>query len=152
MEPENQQIKNIRKIELSINKNLFIVCTIVTLATMVMSLLDFFSRGSFFPSRISPFYLTVVFIYSFHKELIRWLGEKKERRQGEYFVYSWIILTTALYVINFFSRDYFSYSIEGYRIGTLRDVSFLTMEVLGIFLLTRLLKLLNLYFKDKKVL
>lgn len=147
MGKNNKQIKNLRKIELSINKNLFIVCTIVTLVTMVFSVTDFFTRGRFFPAKISLFYLSVVLIYSLHKELIRWLGDKKEKRRGEYFVYSWVILTTILYVINFFSRDYFSYSIEGYRIGTLRDISLLTMEVLGVFIFTRFLKLLKFLFK-----
>jgi hypothetical protein len=93
------------------------------------------------------FYLSVVLIYSLHKEIIRWLGEKAAKRQGEYFVYAWILLTTALYVVNFFCHDYYSYSVEGYRIGSLRDISLMTMEVLGVFIFTRFLKLLFLLRK-----
>jgi len=139
---DTSQIRNIRKIETSINRNLFIVCSIVTLAVMFLLVTDFFTRGRFLPARINFFYISVVAIYSFHKELVRWLGEKRTRRQGEYFVYAWIVLTTVLYIINFFSNDYYDYSAEGYPLGTLRDISYLTMEVLGIFILTRALKLL----------
>jgi len=147
MEKKENQLKNILKVESGINRNLFIVSFVVTLATMVLLVSDFFSRGSFLPARINFFYLTVVVIYAVHKELIRWLGEKKVKRQGEYFVYAWIILTTVLYIINFFSRDYFSYSAEGYAVGTLRDISLLTMEILGVFIFTRVLKLLFLMKK-----
>jgi len=145
--PKNSRIKNLRKIELSINQNLFIVSFIVTIVTMILIVTDFFARGAFLPARINFFYLGVVLGYSLHKEIIRWLGEKKVRREGEYFVYAWIILTTALYVVNFFSKDFYSYSVEGYKIGTLRDISMLTMEVLAVFIFTRLLKLLFLLRK-----
>ena len=144
---KNNQIKSLRKIELSINTNLFIICSIVTVAAMVLMTTDFFTRGSFMPSRMNLFYLAVVFIYSIHKELIRWLGEKKIKRRGEYFVYAWIILTTALYIINFFTHDYYSYSLEGYRLGALRDISLLTIEILGVFIVSRVLKLLFVFKK-----
>jgi len=145
--PKNSRIKNLRKIELGINQNLFIVSSIVTIVAMILVVTDFFARGAFLPARINFFYLGVVLVYSLHKEIIRWLGEKEVRRQGEYFVYAWIILTTALYVVNFFSKDFYGYSAEGYKIGTLRDISMLTMEVLGVFIFTRLLKLLFLLRK-----
>jgi len=147
MAEKEARLKNIRKVEASINQNLFIISSVVTLATMVLMATNFFTRGKFLPARIGFFYLAVVTIYSLHKELIRWLGEKKEKRQGEYFVYAWIILTTALYVINFFSNDYYSYSAEGYQISVLGDVAYLTMEVLAIFIFTRVLKLLFLLKK-----
>ena len=136
-------LKELRKIESGVSRNLFIICAIVTLATMALLVTDFFSRGSFMPARINFFYLAIVAIYALHKELLRWLGDKKSKRNGEYFVYSWIILTTTLYMINFFSYDYYSYSAEGFKVGTLRDISFLTIEVLGIFIFTRFLKLLE---------
>lgn len=144
-----EEIKNLIKIENSISKNLFVVCVVVTLATMAITLVDFFSRGTFVPAKINFFYISVVAIYSLHKELIRWLGDKKVKRGGEIFVYAWVILTTALYIINFFSHDYYSYSAEGYALGDLRDVSYLTVEVLGLFFLTRILKILEVFFKNK---
>ena len=142
-------LKNLRKTESDINRTLFIICSIVTVATMVLLVSDFFARGTFLPPRISFFYLTIVIIYSLHKELVRWLGEKKSKRNGEYFVYSWVILTTVLYVINFFRHDYFSYSAEGYRLGTLRDISVLTIEILAVFIFTRFLKIFKTLIKSK---
>ena len=142
MDINGKKIKEVRKVESGINKNLFSVCTIVTLATMVLMVVNFFSRGSFLPTNIGFFYLIVVLIYSFHKEFVRWLGEKKSRRSGEYFVYAWIILTTALYVINFFSNNYFGFSKEGFHVGTLADISWITIEVLGVFVVTRIAKII----------
>jgi hypothetical protein len=117
---------------------------------MGVMIADFIGRGTFVSPRMDLFYLAVLLIYSLHKELIRWLGEKQTKRDGEYFVYAWIILTTVLYVVNFLSRDYFSYSKEGYALGTLRDVSVLTIEILGVFIFTRFLKLLEVVFKKEK--
>jgi hypothetical protein len=108
---------------------------------MTLMTVNFFSRGSFSPTKIGFFYLSVVLIYSLHKEFIRWLGDKKSKRQGEYFVYAWIILTTVLYVINFFNNNYFDYSKEGYAVSTLADVAYTTMEVLIIFVVTRIMKI-----------
>jgi hypothetical protein len=82
-----------------------------------------------------------VLIYSLHKEFIRWLGEKKSKRNGEYFVYAWIILTTILYIVNFFTDNYFGYSKEGFAVSTLADVAYTTIEVLGVFVVTRIMKI-----------
>ena len=71
---------------------------------MVIKLAEFFSRGAFAPTKIELFYLGVLVIYSLHKEMVRWLGERKVERQGECFVYIWVGLTTALYLINFFTN------------------------------------------------
>jgi hypothetical protein len=141
MKIDKRKIKETRKIETIINHNLFLICSIVTLVTMILMTTNFFTRGSFFPTKIGFFYLTVVLIYSLHKEFIRWLGEKKAKRQGEYFVYTWILLTTILYVINFFSNNYFGLSKEGYAVSTLADVSYTTIEVLGVFVVTRVMKI-----------
>jgi hypothetical protein len=141
METGEKKIKEIRKVETVISENLFLVCTLVTLATMVMMTVNFFSRGSFLPTSIGFFYLIVVLIYSLHKEFVRWIGEKQHRRRGEYFVYGWIILTTALYVINFFSNNYFGVSAEGTNIPMLADIAYVTVEVLGVFVITRIMKI-----------
>ncbi|MGA2417739.1 MAG: hypothetical protein ABSF55_00645 [Candidatus Staskawiczbacteria bacterium] len=141
MDANDKKVREVRKVESVINQNLFIICTIVTLVAMVLMVTNFFSRGAFLPAKIGFFYLTVVLIYSLHKEFIRWLGEKKSRHQGEYFVYAWIILTTVLYAVNFFSHDYFSYSKEGYAVSTLADVAYTTIEVLVIFVVTRIMKI-----------
>ena len=85
--------------------------------------------------------MTVLLIYSLHKEFIRWLGEKRISRHGEYFIYAWVILTTGLYVINFFSNGYFSYSKEGYPVPTLSEAAYTTIEVLGVFVVMRIIKI-----------
>ena len=95
MDTANKKIKEVRKVESAISDNLFLICSLVTLATMALMVINFFARGSFFPAKIGFFYLTVVLIYSLHKEFVRWLGEKKGVKNGEFFVYAWVILTTA---------------------------------------------------------
>jgi hypothetical protein len=147
----NTHLQRLRLTEASINRHLFLVCAGVTIVAMVTILLEFFTRGAFPPSGMHLFYLGVLVIYSFHKELVRWLGERKVERQGEYFVYSWIGLTTILYLINFLSKDYFTLSATGDHLTTLKEVSVLTLEVLGVFILTRILKLLRVMLTRKKI-
>lgn len=144
-----EEIKNLKETETDISQKLFGICAIVTLATMALMATDFFTRGVFVSAKMDFFYLMVVVIYSLHKELLRWLGEKQPRRDGEYFVYAWIFLTTVLYIINFFSHDYFSYSEGGTPLGTLRDISMVTVEILAVFILTRFLKLLETRLRPK---
>ncbi len=136
-----KEIKKLRIIELSINNHLYTICSIITIITMAMIVTEFLTRGQFFPTNMNLFYLGVLLIYSFHKELIRWLGERKVERKGEHFVYGWIFLTVSLYIVNFISKDYFNYLAQGNPSTTLRDLSILTLEVLGIFIFTRCLKI-----------
>ena len=147
MDTNDKRVKEVRVIETAINDNLFIVSAVVTLATMALMTVSFFTRGDFLPTKIGFFYLTVVTIYSLHKEFIRWLGEKQSKKNGEYFVYAWVLLTTVLYVVNFFSNNYFDYSKEGYSISTLADVAYTTIEVLGIFIVTRVMKIFFMFKK-----
>jgi len=142
--PKKEKFKKIRKTEGSINKNLYRICGLITIIVMVMMAIGFFSQGVFPSPRIGVFYFGVLIIYSFHKELLRWLGEKKVERQGEYFVYAWIGLAAILYIINFLSKDYFSYSSQGIPSGNLKEICFTTLEVFGIFILTRVSKLIKI--------
>lgn len=137
------QFQRIKTVEVSINKHLFIICSVVTLVVMVMVIAEFFTRGSFLSSQISLFYLGVLILYSLHKEIVRWLGHRKAERQGEYFVYSWVSLTTILYIVNFATKNYYSVNSEGLSIDILQRISILTLEVLAIFVFTRLLKILK---------
>ena len=144
-----EKLKKVREIEFTINKHLFLICSVITLIAMAMVTTEFFSRGAFSPSRIGFFYIAVLFVYSIHKEMLRWLGEKKIERQGEYFLYSWIGLTVILYIINFLTRDYFCYSPEGMPTETLKIVSIITLEVAAIFLFTRLSKLIRVILEKR---
>lgn len=144
-------LAHLREIEADINKNLFLICGGVTIVAMSMVTLEFFSRGAFPPTKMGLFYLGVLIIYSFHKELVRWLGRRKIERQGEYFVYGWIGLTTFFYIVNFLTKEYFSYSPQGVPLATLREVTVLTLEVLGIFIFTRCLKILRLFIRKNEI-
>lgn len=146
----NDNFKNLRKLETKINKHLYIICGAVTLITIIMVATQFLSRGAFSPTRIGLFYLGVLILYSLHKELVRWLGERKVEHQGEYFVYGWIVFTTLLYVINFLSKDFFNYSSQGFPLTTLREASILTLQVLAIFLITRGSKLIKVFLVKKQ--
>jgi len=146
----NNRFKQLRGIETGINKHLYLICGIITIVVMIMTLTEFFTRGRFAPARMNLFYLGVLVIYSLHKELIRWLGKRKIERQGEYFVFGWITFTTLLYIINFLSKDYFSYSVQGEPTTTLRELSILSLEVLAIFILTRYLKILKILLVKPK--
>jgi uncharacterized membrane protein YhdT len=104
---------------------------------MIMLATEFFSRCEFPSTRIPLFYLGLLIIYSLHKELIRWLGEDKVERQGELFVYAWIMFTTFLYVVSFASRQYFTDQTKGGCDSALMSSCTITLEVLFIYLMTR---------------
>ena len=146
------QFQRVKEIETKINRNLFVICSVVTIVVMAMVLSQFFTRGAFPPTQITLFYLGVLILYSLHKEIVRWLGQRKIERQGEYFVYSWIILTTLLFAINFFTKGYFSYSAEGEHLNTLREISTLTLEVFVIFIFTRVMKMLKICLVKRQLL
>lgn len=148
----SSQLQKLREIETGINRNLFLICSGVTIVAMAMIVLEFFTRGAFPPVQIGLFYMGVLIIYSLHKEMVRWLGQRKVERQGEYFVYGWITLSTLLYLINFLSKDYFVFSLLGEKMPTLRDVSTITLEVLAIFISTRMLKLLRVVLTKRNIL
>lgn len=144
-------LKQIRETEGLLNRNLYLICAFITLVTMVMTVMEFFSRGQFFPNHMGLFYLGILIIYALHKEMVRWLGHRKIERQGEYFVYAWVLLTTFLYIVNFISKDYYTHLVQGGPSATLRDVSILTLEVLAIFILTRCLKIVRLALKNRQI-
>lgn len=144
-----EKLAKIREIESAITKHLFRICAAITLIAMVMVTIEFFTRGAFPPSKIGLFYIGVLFIYSVHKEMLRWLEEKKMERQGEHFLYAWIGLTVVLYIVNFLTKDYFSYSTTGATVGALKEASMITLEVGIIFLLTRLSKITKLILEKR---
>ena len=148
-EVSEEKLNKLKKIELAINKNLFIICAVITLIVMAMSTMEFFSRGAFPPSGINFFYIGILFLYSIHKEILRWLEKKEIERQGESFVYIWIALVVVLYIINFSTKDYFSYSSEGVLIESLGRITTTALEVSAIFILTRLSKAVKMSLKKK---
>ncbi|MFQ6084462.1 MAG: hypothetical protein ACE5WD_14050 [Candidatus Aminicenantia bacterium] len=144
-----RKLKKIREIELAVNKNLFIICAAITSIAMVMAIIGFLTRGAFPPPGMNFFYIGILVIYSIHKEMLRWLGEKRVERQGEWFVYSWIVLTVILYIINFLTKGYFSHSPESAPVESLRELTIITLEVCTIFILARLSKVIKISLEKK---
>ena len=145
-----ENVTKARKVESIINRNLFLICIVVTVIVMAIFIIEFFSRGVFSPSRMGFFYIGVLFIYTAHKEMLRWLEEKRVERQGEFFLYSWICLTTLFYVINFLTRDYYCVSFDGNPLACISEVTIVTLQVAVIFLLARLSKVLKIIFAKRQ--
>lgn len=139
--------------ELKISNVLFGICFFITILAIAMALLEFFSRGIYPPSNINIFYIGVLAIYALHKEAIRFLQKseaKRRSKQGEIFVYIWIIMTAILYVINFLTDNYFSQTPDGSAIDSLMRISFTALEVGAVFVLARILKLVMIRFLYNK--
>ncbi|MDD5606264.1 MAG: hypothetical protein PHN37_00115 [Candidatus Pacebacteria bacterium] len=142
--------KDLKKIELLINQHLYTICSVITILVMLMFLVEFFSKGMFNLYKIELFYLGVLLIYSFHKELIRCIGCKKLDKQGENFVYIWIVLTLSLYIVNFISRDFFTITVYNEPSLVLKNISILTLQILAIFIITRGIKFIKIFLAEKK--
>ncbi len=146
----NQTVQNIEE---KISDIFYNICIFITIIALTMALIEFFTRGAFPSSKINIFYIGVLLLYSLHKEAIRWIEEKgniNQQRKGEYFVGLWIIITAILFLINFLTKDYFRYGPRGMELRVLEDISLLTLEVSAIFIFTRLLKIVTIYFLQKK--
>ena len=144
-----EELKNLRKIEIAINKNLFVMCSVITLIVMIIVVIEFFSIGSFPPSGINFFYISILFLYTIHKEILRWLEKKEIQRQGEYFVYAWIALVIILYIVNFFTKNYFNYSPKGIPVGSIENTTLISLEVFAIFIFTRISKAVKINLEKK---
>jgi len=143
--------EKIIKTEIRISAILFWICFFITIMTIVMALIEFFTKGAYPPSNINIFYVGVLAIYSLHKEAIRFLEHSQERSQkkGEAFVYIWILMTAFLYLINFLTKNSFSYSSSGYEIHTLMTITYTALEVGGVFVIARILKLIMIKLFEK---
>jgi len=136
------------KREKQINQRFYIICSVVTGIIMILLLIEFFSRGAFVVSQISFFYISLLLIYSLHKEFLRWLGEVKDRK-GEYFVYTWIGMSLVLALIDFFTQGYFTQTPKGEITLTLGTLYSITIQVGVIFVLTKFIKTINIITKRR---
>lgn len=143
-----QTSRNLKINEMKINHRLYRICYLITIITMILVIIQFFSRGYFSIQNFGFFYIGILFIYSFHKESIRWLGEVRDRR-GEYFVYIWIAITIFLYLIDFFSKGYYSHTPDGRVNNSLNDLIKLTLEVGAVFVLTKTMKVITTVLREK---
>jgi hypothetical protein len=146
MKKEFKELKKVREIEATINRNLYIISMGLTLMTMAIVSTEFFSRGEFPNFNIDIFYLGVLIVYSLHKEIIRLMGKKNFRHHGEYFVYAWVVLTAGLYFVNFATKNYF----VSQQSSILTDISMLTLEVMFVFIVTRVMKMLRVSYTIQK--
>jgi len=140
------------KIEKNISNVLFWICFFVTILAIAMNLLEFFSRGAFPTSKIGLFYVGVLAIYSLHKEALRFLEHTHEsngRKNGELFVYLWLIMAAVLYSINFLTKNYYTVSNDGEKLLALVNISYTALEVGGVFILARILKLTMIRLSNK---
>lgn len=113
--------------------------------------LRFFTRGAYPPNDLDLFYIGVLLIYSLHKETVRWIIKKEGgMKRGEYFVYAWLILAAGLYLVNFFTKGYFEISPTGQNLHTLREISLTALEVGGVFVFSRIMKIIRVYFLKKE--
>jgi hypothetical protein len=141
------------RIESKISRILFWISVFITVATMVMMVMEFFSRGKLPATRIGNFYIGVLLIYSFHKEALRWLEEKDQKRvqrRGEIFVYAWLILTTVIYLVNFLNKDFYMTDDTGRQTRALMEITSTALEAGGVFLFTRLIKVIFNTTHDQK--
>lgn len=144
--------EKIIKIETNISNILFWICFFVTFLAIFMNLVEFFSRGAFPTSEIGLFYIGVLAIYSLHKEALRFLEhahEQKGQKNGEVFVYFWILMAAALYLLNFLAKGYFSVNDGGEKLMALTNISYTALEVGGVFVLARILKLIMIKLFNK---
>ena len=58
-------------------------------------------------------------------------------------------MTGVLYLINFLTKNYYSYSDFGERTASLMTATYITLEVGIVFILARILKLLMIKFFNK---
>lgn len=143
-----EELKKIRLLEKKINNNLFWICSLVTIVLIGFYLLEFFSREKYLSPPMGGLYIGILILYSFHKELVRWLGEKEVERRGEWFVYLWIGITFFLYIFSFLSQIYFSNPFGDYY--ALKEMTFTTLEVSFIFIFTRFSKIFQIISKLRK--
>lgn len=141
------------KLETKINNVLFWICFFVTLLAIAMSLIEFFSRGNFPPSKIGLFYVGVLAIYSLHKEALRFLerASEKSQKKGELFVYLWIVIATLLYLLDFLKKGYYTITDNGEQLMALTSIGYTALEVGAVFIIARILKLLmtKLFYKNE---
>jgi len=138
-------MKKVYKEELHVSRTLFVISVLVTVLVISMMLVNFFTRGAFPDTKIGAFYIGVLLIYSFHKEALRWLTTEESSkgiRRGEYFVYTWILVTTFLYLINFLSRDYYVIGENGQQLAALSEITVTTLEVCAVFIFARITKII----------
>jgi len=128
-----------KKVELNINDKLYLISALLTFLTMLMFSIEFFSKNTFPEVKLRTFYIIVLLIYAIHKEALRWAGTMEIDRRGEFFVYLWILFAIIIYIIDFFSKNYFTKEDS----SVINDITLTSLQVLAIFIISRISKIIQ---------
>ena len=103
---------------------LFPLLAFYTVAYLGLTVADFALQQTLeLPDGMMPLYIALLGAYAADKEIRRWLGTPEPLRKGTVFVYLWLLLFLAFYIIHTFQTDL--------RLpGHLQSVC---LQVLGIF-------------------
>ncbi len=115
------------------DKTLRSVCIPLTILTLIMMVLRFFTKGGFPPSGIETLYIGVLSTYAVHRKTIQFTVNADNKRPDQFFVCVWFIITTSLYLINFISKGYFCSQGD---MQVLSQMTRISLEVAGIFVLS----------------
>ena len=92
--------------EISVLFPLLALYTVAYLGLTVLTVANFaLQRALELPEGIMPLYIALLGAYAADKEIRRWLGAPEPPRKGTVFVYLWLLLFLALYIIHTFRAD-----------------------------------------------
>jgi predicted transcriptional regulator len=107
--------------ELSVLAPILVIYTCAYLALMGY---DFAAKSEFeMPAELMAVYIALVLAYAADKEIRRWTGKEAPPRKGTLFVYFWMIFYLVVFIINCLKPDY----------ALPKDLTYVTLQVLGIF-------------------
>lgn len=85
---------------------LFPLLALYTVAYLGLTVANFtLQQGLELPEGIMPLYIALLGAYAADKEIRRWLGTPEPPRKGTVFVYLWLLLFLAFYIIHTFRAD-----------------------------------------------
>ncbi len=103
---------------------LFPLLSLYTAGYLALMLADFALRSALLlPDGMMSIYIALVGAYAADKEIRRWMGAPEPPRRGSLFVYLWLLLYLAMYIVFCFRPDF---TIPG-------NMATVSLQVLGIF-------------------
>lgn len=111
---------------------MFLFLIVWTVVLLGMEWLQFFASRAI-PHTMTAGYLVLLGAYIAHKEVLRWTGIASRVRRGEFFVYIWWGTFLAMFLVEYLAG----------RWEVPEDMTILSYEVLGYFVLTEVSKSLN---------
>jgi hypothetical protein len=116
---------------------LFPLLTFYTAAYMALLAAEFSLRGALpLPPGLMPVYVSLLGAYAADKEVRRWAGRPEPPRKGSLFVYLWLLMFLAMFIITTFQPSFAMSS----------ELGKVVLQVLGIFFGSRVSK----YVHDRR--